>query len=379
MKRIWLNALLFTFGLALTACQSETPPAESLGQQLKADGQVFALDGSTPLPNLALDSYSIFFRITDSVELTRRFTQPEPNSTSAIQTDLSGLFTLNANRLQLAYSYESDPYLVCQDVCVAWDTQCYTYTEDVCVQQCRTVEYEECGPSCQNVCTTSCGEVCTPSCRDVERCEWYTDKDGNSYQDCWSEQECSNSCRTECTESCREECSTVCRPGSRRECWDECHPEQRERCDDVCVQTVEECWWQTDTIWVYPRFEDVRSTRTEIQITDSSGTQHIVTGQTQHAGQSRQCTVHEETGVETCQNLNEWTQSDRFVTPLAPPVVEGSASREMDRRIRLSKAAPKCRRLTNNQQDQLTEAQMESLRELRRILGVQPEQVRGRR
>lgn len=250
------------------------------GQHLDASGIVVTADGA-PARNVAIESYTVYFHVA-GFEIERRF-QDDGDGARGIHTDEEGLFFVSGRDLALSYDWEQDEW-VCEDVCVAWETTCAPVTEEVCVQHCEPVTYDECWDECW--------EECTPYCYDETVCDDYG---------CWTE--------TVCEEECTTSCETVCGTVTEDECWDECWDETYEECTDVCLESVEECGWVTRVYTEHPALSEVIETRTEIRLRDESGNVEIVPGETIEARQAEDCSG------DRCELLDVWVQRDRFVLP----------------------------------------------------------------
>ena len=91
------------------------------------------------------DAYRLTFVVADGHEIERTFTKDE--SGSAIRTNEAGRFRVIASHLALSYDWQRDEY-VCEESCTEWVTTCQDVAEEVCVEQCDVVTYEECWDDC---------------------------------------------------------------------------------------------------------------------------------------------------------------------------------------------------------------------------------------
>ena len=186
---------------------------------------------------------------------------------------------------------------------------------------------------CQDVCVSyaeDCYDYPVKSCACVE----YTDKDGNPYQDCTSD----------------------------------CVTTYETSCSSYCSAYTTDCSTVTDEYTHDYDFDQVKSVRTEIQITAADGTPYIVPGTSTESHRGETCRRTGRAYREVCSPDNSWIQSDRFVTPF----VAAAASQV--------RVAPGVRGLTARKRlhleaSALTEAQMDIVRESRALLGITPDRV----
>lgn len=140
---------------------------------LTAEGTLLDAEGQ-PLATAPVDQYSIFFRISPTLEIVYDFLDDLDDTWGGIAADLTGLFRIGSPDLQLGYSYDTDRQ-VCYDTCSGYSDSCTDYWVE---GSCYWVE-------------TGC----------------YTDKDGNyycdGYNDCsggYWETSCSSYCSSYVTD-----------------------------------------------------------------------------------------------------------------------------------------------------------------------------------
>lgn len=267
-------------------------PPEQTTQRLIAVGQLLDADGS-PRVNAPIESYHLTFIVTGDVEIERTF-RNDASSSQGIVTDAHGMFRITESDLSLSYDWEQDEY-VCEDVCIESVIECYDVEEDVCVESCETVTYDDCYDDCYDECTTSCYDETT--------CTTYSDGDGNEWEECVTE----TVCEDDCTTTCEPVCGTV----TEEQCWDDCHVEVYEQCDEQCLAYEQQCGWVTRTYTSYPELSEVIATRAEITVRDADDVEQTIEGDQLDAREDQECSQDDD-GTTTCKPLNLWLQRDRF-------------------------------------------------------------------
>jgi hypothetical protein len=236
-------------------------------QRLSAIGQVFEPDGTTPATGMPVNRYNLFLVVPseeEDITIQRSFT--EDASGKPIVTDADGRFQIASEDLSLYYDWYRDE-LVCEDVCVEWETQCEWVSEEICLDTCTELE---------------CYDDCYTECWDETVCD--------EFGDCWVE--------TYCEDVCEEVCDPVDYP-----C--DCYIDTYEVCGDVCSTWTEDCGYVTRTFTSYALLEDVLSTSATIDVDGAT-----VEGTTLEAYQHNAC---DEAGA--CELINLWIQNDSFTLP----------------------------------------------------------------
>ncbi len=257
VRRLLLLATLLPLGCA---------PAPTV--EVQATGLV--VDGAgTPVPDLRISQYELTF-IVDGHAMRHRYTEDTDGSFPGIVTGPDGRFTIHDSDLLLSYEWVREEE-VCWDECIAFETVCDTFEEEVC----DLCTFEECWDDCWEECDTYCW--------DEEICATY--EDGST--ECWIE--------TYCEE---ESCETVCEPVC--DTWTEpcdCRIETWDECFESCVETEEQCEWVTRRTMEYPTLGEIEATEARISLPE---TEEDVLG---------------ENIVSSPVDELRWRQSDRFVLP----------------------------------------------------------------
>jgi hypothetical protein len=224
------------------------------------------------LVGVPIDSYALAFVIAGpegEVAVERSFSEAADGA--ALVTDGDGRFEVTSDDLGLSYDWETEE-LVCNDVCVDWETYCDDVTEEVCDSVCTDVE---------------CFDECSTECWDETVCD--------EFGDCWVESYCEDVCMTVC-----EEVSYDC----------DCYIETYEVCGDECVESTQECGYVTHLHSTPAALSDVVAAYAHIVLDDGAGGEQWVSGfnleARQHAGCDRDG---------NCGPVNLWIQKDRFDVP----------------------------------------------------------------
>lgn len=262
------------FALLAAGCGSD-------GQELIASGRLQDENGA-PMANTELAAYVVNFEIAGGHRVERVYS----NQGIAITTDAQGRFYVQDNDLALSYDWTEEVY-ECGFVCVDSVIDCFDVEQEVCDTQCETVSYED------------CWDECSECCEETTVCTTYEDDEGNTYEECTTEESCEDC-------GCETQCETVTEDSCSENCWSEIV----EQCNETCVLYEEQCDWVTYSHTAYPALSEVVSVQASVVLQQADGTRLTIEGNASESRQAEEC--ERVNGEQRCTLLNRWLQSDDF-------------------------------------------------------------------
>jgi hypothetical protein len=251
------------------------------GQELLASGRLQDENGA-PLANTELAAYVVNFEIAGGYRVERVYS----NQGIAITTDAQGRFYVQDYDLALSYEWTEEVY-ECGFVCADSVIDCFDVEQEVCEQQCETVSYED------------CWDECSQCCDETTVCTTYEDSEGNTWEECTTEESC---------EDCG--CETTCETVTEDSCDEDCWTEIVEQCNETCLRYEEQCDWVTYSHTAYPAMSEVISVQASVVLQQADGTQLTIEGNATESRQAEEC--ERVNGEQRCTLLNRWLQSDDF-------------------------------------------------------------------
>lgn len=282
-------ALPLLAGVFVAGCHARQPPAYERDPELIAVGEVVDASGA-PIAGASVASYRLRIVARDT-EIIREYTEDDDDATPGIETSEAGTFRVLDGHFLLAIEWDEDVW-VCEDVCTLYETTCATVDEQVCTPVCQDVTYDDCWDECW--------DECVQTCEDVTTC----DDSG-----CWTDTYCSDDCTTYC--------EPVCQTVTETQCYDDCTWVSHEECSDACVQTVEECGWQTVHHVDPVALDEVQSVSAEITWRGTDGVLQTTKGAPRQSGEQDTCAGVALEGA-TCTPYELWVQRDTFTRTPSP-------------------------------------------------------------
>lgn len=284
----WVLSVPLLAGVFVVGCQARHAPVSERDPELIAVGEVLDPSGA-PVANAQVESYRLRIVARDS-EIIREYTDDDDDATAGIKTGDAGSFRVLDSHFNLALEWDEDVW-VCEDVCTLYETTCVNVDEEVCTPICQDVTYDECWDECW--------DECVQTCEDVTTC----DDSG-----CWTE--------TYCTDDCTTYCEPVCQTVTETQCYDDCTWVSHEECSDSCVQTVEECGWETVHHVDPVALGEIQSVRAEITWRAPDGSLQTTKGSAVQSGEQDTCAEAAVVDGATCTPYELWIQRDKFTQSL---------------------------------------------------------------